>query len=168
MDGGMCGYRRPDAGHAWRVAVQFARRSLPRATFYRARLVWLFPEPLQSDAGRDARWRADRDCIVALALAAGIRVATLVRVEVSELYCLADRASVAAPDLFVVPQTNRRSATLFRSHAIAALDDVGIIFRFDCRADLRDARRAAGFEQARRPRSRPQTGYAGAVDECNS
>src|SRR5213592_3871189 len=103
MDGSMCRHRRPNAGDSWRLGVQFTGRALRRAAFYRPGMVWVFSEPLQPDAGRDARWRSDRDCIVALALAAGIRVAALVRMEVSELYRLADRTSVAAPDLFVVP-----------------------------------------------------------------
>ena len=42
MDRGMCGYRRPDAGHRWRLAVQCPGRSFQRAAFYRPGMVWDF------------------------------------------------------------------------------------------------------------------------------
>src|SRR5438128_7307626 len=69
--------------------------------------------------------------------------------EVSKFYYLVDRTFVAATGLFAISQTNRRGTALFRSHTHAALDDVGLIFRFDCRADLWNAPRAAGSAQTR-------------------
>src|SRR5207248_4397741 len=113
------------------------------------RLVRLFFELIQSDAGRYPRRRTHRDCLVALALVAGIRSASLVRVEISKFHCLVDRTFLATADLFTFPKTHRRRTALFRSHTVAALDDVDLIFWFDCGFDLRNASGAARSEQAR-------------------
>src|SRR5260370_14998956 len=80
--------------------------------------------------------------------------------EVSKLHCLAHRASVTATHLFAFPETDRRGTTLFRSHTIAALDDVDLIFWSYCRFDFRNARRANRFAQTRRARPRPRPAYA--------
>src|SRR5213080_3292060 len=124
----MRGNRRADAWHFRRAGVQFVRRAVWRAAFYRARLVWLFSKFVQLDSCWHPRRWPDRKRAVALALVAGFCIASLVRMEVSEFYCLADRASVPAAHLFVIPKTDCRT-TLFRSHTIAALDDVDLIFR---------------------------------------
>src|SRR5436190_24399391 len=83
--------------------------------------------------------------------------------EVSEFYCLADRASIPAAHLFVIPQTNRRRTALFRGHTIAALDDVDLIFRSHRRFDVRNAPSAARSPQTRGPVSRSWTGCDRAV-----
>src|SRR4030095_14772663 len=159
----MRGHWRPDAGELWRIGLQRLRRNLRRTAFHCARVVWVFSQFVQPDSGRYARRRSHRNCAIALALVTGFCIASLVRMEVSEFYRLADRASIAAPDLLAVPQTNRGRTTLFRSHAIAALDDVDLIFRFDCRADLRNAPRANRFEETRCALPRSWTGCDRAV-----
>src|SRR5256886_3755701 len=145
----MRGNRRPNAGQLWRIGLQRLGRNVRRTAVYRARLVWLFSKPFQSDAGWNAGWRTHRDRVVPLALVARVRPAPLVRMEVSEFYYLVDHTFVAAPDLLALPQTNGGRATVFRSHAIAALDNVGFVLRSDCSFTFRNARGAARFKQIR-------------------
>src|SRR5690242_11028031 len=90
-----------------------------------------------------------------MALVARIRIAPLVRVEISKLYHLVDCAVVTAADLFALSQTNGGRTALFRSHTCPALDDVDTILRSDCGPALRNARGTAGFRQARGARPRP-------------
>src|SRR5205823_13722430 len=106
LDRSMRRNRRTNGRIVRRAGLQCIRRDLRRAPFYRTRLVRLFSELIQSDAGRNARRRTHRDRPVALALVARFRLASLVRMEVSELRCLAHRASVAAAHLFAFPETD--------------------------------------------------------------
>src|SRR5215208_8159516 len=88
-------------------------------------------------------------------MVARLRIAPLVRMEISKLHYLADRAAITATGLFAVPEKNRRGAALFRSHTIAAVCNVGVVLWLDCRFAFRHARGTAGFEQTRHslPRS---------------
>src|SRR5207247_7957134 len=145
-----------DARQLRRIDLQCAGRSVRCASFHRSRLVRIFSQSFQPYASRYAGRRTNRDCVVALALVAGIRPAPLVRLEVSKFYYLVDRTFVAAPDLFAIPQTNRRRTALFRSHTFPALDNVDIVFRSDCGFALRNARGAARFAQTWRALPRPR------------
>src|SRR5947207_8466797 len=159
----MRGHWRPDAGELWRIGLQRLRRNLCRTAFHCARLVWVFSQFVQPHTGRNAGWRAHRDRVVTLALAAWVRAPCVVRVEVSKFYYLVDRTFVAAPDLFAIPQTNRRRTALFRGHTIEALDNVDIVFRSDCGFALRNARGAARFAQTWRALPRPRAGRDRAI-----
>src|SRR5207253_8808373 len=107
--------------------------------------------------------REDCDRAVSLALAAGVRPAPLVWVEVSEFCYLVDCALVAAADLFAIPQTNRRRTALLRSYAVPALDNVNIVFRSDCGFAFRNARSTAGFGKIWSAFARPRTGRNRAI-----
>src|SRR5438128_1384282 len=115
VGGGMRGNWGADARQLRRIDLQCPGRSVRCASFHRSRLVRIFSQSFQPYASRYAGRRTNRDCVVALALVAGIRPAPLVRVEVSKFYYLVDGTFVAAADLFVIPQTNRRRTALFRS-----------------------------------------------------
>src|SRR5262245_8796408 len=104
---------RSNAGELWRFGLQLPGGSLRSTAFHCPRLVWVFSQSVQPDSGRDARWRAHRDRALALALVARIRCFALVRMEISELHYLVDRAVIAAADLFAFPQTNRGRTALF-------------------------------------------------------
>src|SRR6478609_1052978 len=89
-------------------------------------------------------------------MVARLCIAHLVWMEISKLHYLANYPSVGAEGLFAVPQKDRRRTALFRSHTIAALDNVGAILWSDCRFAIRHARGTAGFRQIRR--SLPRAG----------
>src|SRR5205823_8841131 len=102
LDGSMRGNRRADAGHFRRAGVQFVRRTVWRAAFYRARLFWLFSKFVQLDSCRHpCRW-PHRKCAVALALVAGFCIASLFRMVVSEFYLLAHCYFVTVALVFVI------------------------------------------------------------------
>src|SRR2546423_2436268 len=115
LDGSVRRNRWTDAWLNRRVGVQRHRRAVRHSDFFCARLVWLFSESVQSHSGRHVgRW-ANRDCPFALALAAGIRGAALVRLEISELYRLADGHRIFPACRFTVSQTDLRRPPLLRS-----------------------------------------------------
>src|SRR5438128_10977804 len=154
-----------DARQLRRIDLQCPGRSVRCASFHRSRLVRIFSQSFQPYASRYAGRRTNRDCVVALALVAGIRPAPLVRVEVSKFYYLVDRTFVAAADLFVIPQTNRRRTALFRSHALATLDDVDLIFRPDRSSAFRNACGPARLATTWRPGPRAWTRRSGAIGD---
>src|SRR4029077_302910 len=83
--------------------------------------------------------------------------------EVSELYYLVDCPLVAAADLFAIPQANRGRTALLRSYAIPAVDNVDIVFRFNCGSAFRNARSATGFGEIWSASPRPRTGHHRAI-----
>src|SRR4029077_14914137 len=102
-------------GYRWAVArkrgcIGLSRdgRILCRPDFPRARMVRIFSKPIQSHAGRNVRWRAHRDSIITLVMVARLCITHLVWMEISKLHHLANRAAIAATDLFAVPQEDRR------------------------------------------------------------
>src|SRR5260370_2248888 len=125
-------------------------------------MVRIFSESVLPGSGRNARRRTHCDRLVWLGLAARVRLASLVRMEVSEFYYLVDCAVVAAANLFAIPQTNRRRTALLRSYTVAALDNVVIVFRSDCGSAFRNARSTTGFGEIRSafPRPRPRRNRA--------
>src|SRR5215510_6071241 len=91
---------------AWKPgcsSLQRVGRVFRRSDFHRAGVVRLFSEPIQSYPGRNVRRWAHRDGIVALVVVARFCGACLVWMEISKLHYLANRASVGATGLFVVP-----------------------------------------------------------------
>src|SRR5207244_13241184 len=126
--------------------------------FLRARLVRLLSKSFQSDSGRHAGWRPNRNCALTLAVAARIRTVALVRVEVSEFHRLVDGDSIPAARHFSFSKSHRRGAPLLRSHAWATLDDVDPLLRSNWCPHSRNAPRCPGFAQLRRPFARPWAG----------
>src|SRR5712692_10183665 len=106
LDGSVRGNRWTNARLVRRAGLPFVRRNLGCFRVYRPGLVWLFSKSVQSDSGGNARRWANRHGIVTVALVAGIRDTSVVRLEVPEFYRLADGFPVAATDLFAFPQTN--------------------------------------------------------------
>ena len=129
----------PMLGSLGAFALQCDWRNIRRSYFFRARLVRLFPESLQSDAGGNAGWWPNRNRVITLALVARIRRAALVRVEIPELYRLADGDCFFAANHLVVPKTDRRRTPLLRSNSGPTLDNVDLVFRSDRDFGFRDA-----------------------------
>src|SRR6476620_7456685 len=90
-------------------------------------------------------------------MVARLCIAHLVWMEISKLHYLAHYPSVGAEGLFALPQKDRRSKALFRSHIVAALDNVSAILWADCGFAFRHARGTAGFKQIRRSLPRPRS-----------
>src|SRR5947209_13109128 len=124
MDGSLRGYWRSDARFVRRVWLQCSRRNFRRSDFLRSGLVWLFSKSFQSYAGGHARWRTNRHGPVPMALVTGICGAAVVRLEISELHCLADGDRLAAAHHLVVSQADRRRTAILRSDPGRALDNV--------------------------------------------
>src|SRR5262249_56170969 len=98
-----------------------------------------------------------RHGVVALVMVGRVCGGRVVWVEISKLHHLADCASVAATGLLVVPQTHRRRAALFRSHNVAALDNVDLILWPHRAVALRNARGSTGSTRVRRAGARTRT-----------
>src|SRR5215831_17169937 len=92
-----------------------------------------------------------------MVVVARVRVASVVWVEISKLYHLANRSFVSATDLFTLSKTDGGRTAVLRSHTVPALDHVDTVFWSDCRLALRNARGAAGSKQMRCALSRPRT-----------
>ena len=168
MDGSVRGYWRAVAGEFGCAGVQRVGRILRCSDFYRARVVRLFSELIQPHPGWNARRRTHRDGVVALVVVTRIWVARVVWMEISKLHYLADCPLIAAAGLLVVPQTHRRRAALFRSHTVAALDNVDLIFWPDRAVALRNARGSTRSTRVRRAGARTRTRHHRAITHSTS